>query len=93
MKIFKLDDDQEERLKEWQDKIKELQFVIPDNNIIFEFDTKANAMLRKILVNMKENQKLAEIRDWLLPMLMNGQVRIDKLSDNDDTFDKAAEQK
>ena len=24
MKIFKLDDDQEERLKEWQDKIKEL---------------------------------------------------------------------
>ncbi|MFM7682084.1 MAG: restriction endonuclease subunit S, partial [Bacteroidota bacterium] len=25
--------------------------------------------------NLLENQKLAELRDWLLPMLMNGQVR------------------
>ena len=24
----------------------------------------------------QENQKLAELRDWLLPMLMNGQVRV-----------------
>jgi type I restriction enzyme S subunit len=23
-----------------------------------------------------ENQKLAELRDWLLPMLMNGQVKV-----------------
>ena len=27
--------------------------------------------------NLLENQKLAEIRDWLLPMLMNGQVRVE----------------
>lgn len=26
---------------------------------------------------MSENQKLAQLRDWLLPMLMNGQVRIE----------------
>ena len=25
---------------------------------------------------MNENQKLSELRDWLLPMLMNGQVTI-----------------
>ena len=25
---------------------------------------------------MLENQKLSELRDWLLPMLMNGQVTI-----------------
>tara|TARA_Y100000310_G_C20601510_1_gene773297 strand:+ start:689 stop:1078 length:390 start_codon:yes stop_codon:yes gene_type:complete len=30
--------------------------------------------IEKILINAKENQKLAELRDWLLPMLMNGQV-------------------
>ncbi len=23
-----------------------------------------------------ENQKLSELRDWLLPILMNGQVRV-----------------
>ena len=26
--------------------------------------------------NLKENQKLTELRDWLLPMLMNGQVKV-----------------
>ena len=28
----------------------------------------------QMVKNKKENQKLAELRDWLLPMLMNGQV-------------------
>lgn len=76
-----------------QDKIRELYFVIPKYEILFEFDRQADAMLRKILVNMKENQKLAELRDWLLPMLMNGQVKIDKLSDKDETLNKAAEER
>ncbi|MEN9947144.1 MAG: hypothetical protein RLZZ293_1530, partial [Pseudomonadota bacterium] len=26
--------------------------------------------------NNQENQKLSELRDWLLPMLMNGQISI-----------------
>lgn len=30
-----------------------------------------------------ENQKLAELRDWLLPMLMNGQVRVEDASKYD----------
>ena len=30
----------------------------------------------KVQTNLLENQKLAELRDWLLPMLMNGQVTI-----------------
>jgi type I restriction enzyme S subunit len=29
-----------------------------------------------ILNNQKQNQELTELRDWLLPMLMNGQVAI-----------------
>jgi len=28
----------------------------------------------------KQNQELTELRDWLLPMLMNGQVRVEKVS-------------
>ncbi|WP_010136516.1 restriction endonuclease subunit S [Ochrovirga pacifica] len=32
--------------------------------------------LSKIISNNEENQKLSELRDWLLPMLMNGQVTI-----------------
>ncbi|WP_349663812.1 restriction endonuclease subunit S [Cellulophaga lytica] len=30
----------------------------------------------KIALNLEENQKLSELRDWLLPMLMNGQVTV-----------------
>jgi type I restriction enzyme S subunit len=35
-----------------------------------------DSFLDKITANRIENQKLTELRDWLLPMLMNGQVRI-----------------
>lgn len=35
-----------------------------------------NIITKKIELNIAENQKLAELRDWLLPMLMNGQVTV-----------------
>jgi type I restriction enzyme S subunit len=33
-------------------------------------------LVSKIISNRLENQQLAELRDWLLPMLMNGQVTV-----------------
>jgi len=36
----------------------------------------------QIQTNLKENQKLAELRDWLLPMLMNGQVTVGEAEEN-----------
>ena len=35
-----------------------------------------NTILSNILVNQKQNQELTQLRDWLLPMLMNGQVTV-----------------
>ncbi len=35
-----------------------------------------NTILAKIDTVRNENEKLASLRDWLLPMLMNGQVRV-----------------
>ncbi len=35
-----------------------------------------NKVFEKIDVTYRENQKLTELRDWLLPMLMNGQVTV-----------------
>lgn len=35
-----------------------------------------DSMLLKIVSNRLQNQELASLRDWLLPMLMNGQVRV-----------------
>jgi type I restriction enzyme S subunit len=50
--------------------------LIPENSILKSFEDKIKPIFQKILVNEKENQKLAELRDWLLPVLMNGQVRV-----------------
>ena len=45
-----------------------------------EVQSKANdffkSYLNKIVSNREQNQKLSELRDWLLPMLMNGQVTV-----------------
>lgn len=64
-----------------QDKIKELKFLIPNEELVLNFDSKVKVSMEKILVNLKQNQKLAELRDWLLPMLMNGQVLVSKESE------------
>ncbi len=59
-----------------QDKIKELNFVIPSEEIIEQFHNLSESYLNKTLNNLKQNQGLASLRDWLLPMLMNGQVKV-----------------
>ena len=41
-----------------------------------EFQDIIEPLYEKIVSNIKQNQKLAELRDWLLPMLMNGQVKV-----------------
>ncbi|MDH7942526.1 restriction endonuclease subunit S [Pseudohongiella sp. SYSU M77423] len=37
---------------------------------------KLEPMIKQILINQRENTTLAKLRDWLLPMLMNGQVTV-----------------
>ena len=59
-----------------QDKIKDLFFPIPNETVLIKYHQTANSCFEKILKNLKENQKLSSLRDWLLPMLMNGQVKV-----------------
>jgi type I restriction enzyme S subunit len=59
-----------------QDKIKELIVLMPDDLSIQKFDKLIESSYDKILNAYRENQKLTELRDWLLPMLMNGQVKV-----------------
>ncbi len=56
--------------------IKVLNYIVPPMNIIDDFGKIIIPMNDKIAVNQKENQELASLRDWLLPMLMNGQVSV-----------------
>lgn len=52
------------------------RLAIPPKDLIDKFNSKIEPMFNKIGINQKENQRLTELRDWLLPMLMNGQIKI-----------------
>ncbi|MCZ2102048.1 MAG: restriction endonuclease subunit S [Chitinophagales bacterium] len=41
-----------------------------------EFNKIVEPLYNKIEINLKQNQHLTALRDWLLPMLMNGQVTV-----------------
>ena len=49
---------------------------MPSKELIEKFNQMLSHNYSKILINQKENQELASLRDWLLPMLMNGQVTV-----------------
>ncbi|AUC23456.1 hypothetical protein BTO15_15695 [Polaribacter sejongensis] len=59
-----------------QEHLKQSRIVIPPKKIINQLDIIINPILEKVNKNKIENQKLSELRDWLLPMLMNGQITV-----------------
>ncbi len=50
-----------------------------EKNIYLKLQEITKPIFYQMVKNKKENQKLAELRDWLLPMLMNGQVTVSEL--------------
>jgi type I restriction enzyme, S subunit len=54
-------------------------FLSPYSNkkLISDFSEVIKPILKKIDLIQKESQTLTELRDWLLPMLMNGQVKVE----------------
>ena len=56
--------------------VKGFKLAIPPIEFVISFNEVVNIVYNKIANNTKENQKLVKFRDWLLPMLMNGQVKV-----------------
>jgi type I restriction enzyme S subunit len=56
--------------------LKTLKIAIPPIDLVKSFTKRVSPIFQKQDLLERENQKLAELRDWLLPMLMNGQVTI-----------------
>lgn len=50
--------------------------AMPNNDLLETYQNIFDRTLRKIELSVMENQQLAALRDWLLPMLMNGQVQV-----------------
>lgn len=56
------------------DDLERIYFLIPDNRTLQEYHQLTKSLYSQISQNICENKDLIALRDWLLPMLMNGQV-------------------
>lgn len=65
------------------DDLKSIKFVIPPDRELRLFAEKINPLLEQKFALLGENQTLSALRDFLLPMLMNGQVKIKAENAND----------
>lgn len=54
-----------------------LNIVIPNEHIVSEYEKLLLKIRDSILQNNDETARLIELRDWLFPMLMNGQATIE----------------
>lgn len=59
-----------------QDHLKQAKIVVPPIEIISKLDAKLQPIMLKQQILENQNQELTQLRDWLLPMLMNGQVKV-----------------
>ena len=57
--------------------------VLPPKDIVEQYYNIAQTLDEKKQINLQQNQELAQLRDWLLPMLMNGQVKVTDESSSD----------
>lgn len=53
-----------------------IRFAVPTDNILMKYHETTRGMYAQISKNICENRKLTALRDWLLPMLMNGQANV-----------------
>jgi len=56
--------------------IDESPIVLPTDYVLEEYYKKVDSIYEQIMTLAFENRELIELRDWLLPMLMNGQVTV-----------------
>ena len=60
-----------------KDDLYSLQLVYPPTELLMKFDKSVKSFDREIKNRCRQNQELTKLRDWLLPMLMNGQVKVE----------------
>lgn len=60
-----------------KDTLFEMKVVIPRRDQIKSFEEMVQPIEQKIRVAEQENRELTKFRDWLLPMLMNGQATVE----------------
>lgn len=61
----------------------DFKIILPDNKILDEFDSITYPMFERIVYCMLENRTLENIRDFVLPKLISGEINLNGLTVND----------
>jgi type I restriction enzyme S subunit len=59
-----------------QEHLKQSRIALPPVELTEKLEKIIAPIFEKVMVNRIESQTLTELRDWLLPMLMNGQIQV-----------------
>lgn len=59
------------------DDLSGIYMIIPDEKILSLYHEITKPIYTQISKNIRENKDLASLRNWILPMLMNGQVTVE----------------
>lgn len=59
-----------------REMVKAIELLLPDNETLNRFNAVIAPIAATIVLNQEENQKLAQIRDILLPKLMSGELTV-----------------
>jgi type I restriction enzyme S subunit len=65
-----------------KDSLNSLKICIPSDAEINKFEQIVEPMDKRIEINCLENERLTQLRDTLLPKLMNGEIDVDKVEVN-----------
>ena len=57
-----------------------IEFVLPDDNLLSQFNSIAEPIFKEIYYNNNEIKKLQNLRDILLPKLMSGEIDVSKIN-------------
>jgi len=57
--------------------LKGIGVCLPNKNVIDDYNKIITTVFNKQELLEQQNQELSSLRDWLLPMLMNGQVKVE----------------
>ena len=59
-----------------RDRVKAMELRLPDNDTLDRFNALITPMAAAIVANQEENNRLAALRDAILPKLMSGEIDV-----------------
>ena len=77
----------------YNDNIRNIKMCFPNSRLLDSFSKVVGSFIEEQQLIEKQNQHLSSLRDWLLPMLMNGQVSTSLDLTKDTSLSSRAESK